>query len=106
MTPPTPTSRPRHRYRPQAPLLFLFFFACGTLELMRLITGPPGSGKTALILDEFRQALRAHNDAIRLLVPTRTLAQHLQNRIAREGFVFPPDRIQTLGSFISLYTVD
>jgi hypothetical protein len=55
---------------------------------MLLVTGPAGSGKTAFVLDRFREALRAGNDAIRLLAPTATMAQHLQNRLAREGFVF------------------
>jgi ATP-dependent helicase/DNAse subunit B len=73
---------------------------------MRFVTGPPGSGKTALILDEFRQALRDGDDAVRLLVPTRTLAQHLQNCIAREGFVFRPDCIQTLSGFVAHFTED
>ncbi len=37
---------------------------------------------------------------MRLLVPTATLAQHLQNQIAREGFVFPRNLIQTLSAFV------
>ena len=52
---------------------------------MLLVTGPAGSGKTAFVLDRFREALRAGNDAIRLLAPTATLAQHLQNQFAREA---------------------
>jgi len=71
---------------------------------MRLLTGPAGSGKTAFVLDRFREALRAGNDAIRLLVPTATLAQHLQNRIAREGFVFRRGLIQTLSGFVETWT--
>jgi len=67
---------------------------------MQLLTGPAGSGKTQFILDEFRGALRARNDAVRLLVPTATLAQHLQNLLAREGFVFRRRLIQTLSGFV------
>jgi ATP-dependent helicase/DNAse subunit B len=67
---------------------------------MRLLTGPAGSGKTSFILDQIRQALRAGKDGIRLLVPTATLAQHLQNQVAREGFVFHGDLIQTLSGFV------
>jgi ATP-dependent helicase/DNAse subunit B len=67
---------------------------------MRLLTGPAGSGKTLFILDCLRQALRARNDGVRLLVPTATLAQHLQNQIAREGFVFHRNLIQTLSGFV------
>ena len=62
---------------------------------MRLLWGPAGSGKTTYVLDRFRQALSAGSTAIRLLVPTATMAQHLQNQLAREDFVFPPSLIQT-----------
>ncbi|HEY7388652.1 MAG TPA: PD-(D/E)XK nuclease family protein [Bryobacteraceae bacterium] len=67
---------------------------------MRLITGPAGSGKTAWVLDRFREALRANDHAVRLLVPTATMAQHLGNQIAREGFVFRRGLIETLNNFI------
>ncbi|MEO8595726.1 MAG: PD-(D/E)XK nuclease family protein [Candidatus Solibacter sp.] len=67
---------------------------------MRLITGPAGSGKTTHVLDRFREALRSHSHAVRILVPTGTMAQHLQNQLAREGFLFPPSLIQTLDSFL------
>src|SRR5262249_42184402 len=67
---------------------------------MLLITGPAGSGKTVFVLDQFREALRANNHAIRLLVPTSTMARHLQNEIAREGFVFRRNFIQTLSGFV------
>jgi ATP-dependent helicase/DNAse subunit B len=70
---------------------------------MRLLSGPAGSGKTTHILDRFRQALRSDNSAIRLLVPTATMARHLQNRLAREGFIFPPSLVQTLSSFVRDY---
>jgi ATP-dependent helicase/DNAse subunit B len=70
---------------------------------MRLLSGPAGSGKTTHILDRFRQALRSGNSAIRLLVPTATMARHLQNRLAREGFVFPGSLVQTLSSFVRDY---
>jgi ATP-dependent helicase/DNAse subunit B len=73
---------------------------------MLLVTGPAGSGKTALVLDQFREALRAGNDAIRLLAPTATLAQHLQNRLAREGFVFRRKLIQTLSGFVADWADD
>ena len=53
------------------------------------------------MVEEFAGALRNHNDAVRLLVPTATLAQHLQNRIARDGFVFRRNLIQTLSGFIN-----
>ena len=68
---------------------------------MQLLTGPAGSGKTASILERLRTALGARQDDVRLLVPTATLAQHLRNRIAREGFVFRRALIQTLSEFVA-----
>jgi ATP-dependent helicase/DNAse subunit B len=73
---------------------------------MQLITGPAGSGKSTLVVDRFIESLRVKNHAVRLLVPTATLAQHLQNRIAREPFVFGRNLIQTLSSFIDGWATD
>jgi len=73
---------------------------------MRLITGPAGSGKTTFLLDRFREALRARNHGVRLLVPTATMAQHLENQIAREGFVFRRNLIQTLSRFVDERATD
>ncbi|MEO8371136.1 MAG: PD-(D/E)XK nuclease family protein [Candidatus Solibacter sp.] len=67
---------------------------------MRLVTGPAGAGKTAHILDILRASLRDPSPDVRVLVPTATMAQHLQNQLARENFVFPPNLIQTLDSFL------
>jgi ATP-dependent helicase/DNAse subunit B len=67
---------------------------------MRLLSGPAGSGKTTHILDAFRQALRAGDSGVRLLVPTATMARHLQNQLAREGLVFRGSLIQTLADFL------
>jgi len=73
---------------------------------MRLIIGPAGSGKTAHVLEEFRQALRRRDHRVRLLVPTATMAQHLQNQVAREGFVFRRSLIQTLSGFVGSLVAD
>jgi ATP-dependent helicase/DNAse subunit B len=73
---------------------------------MHLLTGPAGSGKTTYVLDRFRDALRAGNHAIRLLVPTATMEQHLQNRLAREGFVFRRALVQTLHAFVENWAGD
>jgi ATP-dependent helicase/DNAse subunit B len=67
---------------------------------MLLIVGPAGSGKTSLVLNEFRDAARTADPAVRLLVPTATLAQHLQNQLAREGCALRGGAIQTLSSFV------
>ena len=68
---------------------------------MRLIVGPAGSGKTSLVLNELRDAARDGGAAVRLLVPTATLAQHLQNELAREGCTLRGGTVQTLSSFVN-----
>ena len=73
---------------------------------MRLLTGPAGSGKTTFILERFREVLRGRDEGVRLLVPTATLAQHLQNRIAREGFIFRRGLIQTFSGFVDQFSGD
>jgi len=73
---------------------------------MRLLTGPAGSGKTSFVLDEFRQALRAGDSSMRLLAPTATMARHLQNRLARQGFVLRHELIQTLSGFLESWAGD
>jgi len=67
---------------------------------MRLIVGPAGSGKTSLVLKELREAARADAARARLLVPTATLAQHLENELAREGLALRGGTVQTLSSFV------
>lgn len=67
---------------------------------MLLWTGPPGSGKTERILQKLRQFLADKREDFVLLTPTATLAEHFRNRLAREGFVFSPERIETLSSFL------
>lgn len=70
---------------------------------MLLLTGPAGSGKTFYILERFRKALRRRDGIdpdVRLLVPTATMAQHLQHRMARLGLVLRPGSILTLSRFL------
>ncbi len=73
---------------------------------MRVLTGPAGSGKTAVVLDGFRAALRAGRDDVRLLVPTATMVEHAQNAFGREGFVFRRSLVQTLSGFVETRTRD
>jgi ATP-dependent helicase/DNAse subunit B len=73
---------------------------------MLLLTGPAGSGKTSRILERFREAARRRDSGVRLLTPTATMAQYLQNRLAREGYVFRPALIQTLSRFVDSYAAD
>jgi RecB family exonuclease len=70
---------------------------------MLLLTGPAGSGKTFRVLERLREALGRCDSGARLLTPTATLAQHLQNRMAHEGFVFRPGIIQTLSRFVDSF---
>jgi ATP-dependent helicase/DNAse subunit B len=67
---------------------------------MRLIVGPAGSGKTTLVLNELRDAVRMGGAGARLLVPTATLKRHLQNQLAREGCVLGADTVQTISTFV------
>lgn len=59
---------------------------------------------TRSALHGFRQALREGRTDLRLLVPTATMAEHLQHRLAREGFVFQRSLIQTLSAFVKRLT--
>lgn len=65
---------------------------------MRLIRGGPGTGKTALVFRELKQALREGAPA-RLVVPTATLVRHFQHELARDGAVFPPGTVVSLARF-------
>src|SRR5215467_14417336 len=67
---------------------------------MRLVTGPAGSGKTFLVMEKLRGALARNDDGVRLLAPTATMARHVRNRIAREGFAPRPRIVQTLSTFV------
>ena len=71
-----------------------------------MLSGTAGSGKTTYVLERFREALSAGNNSVRLLVPTATMAQHLQNRLARDGFVFRRSLIQTLSGFLRPWISD
>lgn len=73
---------------------------------MHLILGPPGSGKSAVCLSKLRKALRAQLDTCRLIVPTATMAEHLRNELAREGFVFKPSLVETFTKFVGRYCDD
>src|SRR5437763_15822032 len=73
---------------------------------MLLLTGPAGSGKTSLVLEKLRGALGRHDAGVRLLVPTATMARHVRNRLAREGFVPRPRLVQTLSTFVEPWSAD
>src|SRR5436190_23200260 len=73
---------------------------------MLLVTGPAGSGKTFLVMEKLRAALARNDASIRLLVPTATMARHVRNRIAREGFAPRPRLVQTLSTFLEPWAAD
>ena len=58
--------------------------------------GPPGSGKTTRMLDSVRGRLRDFRDDFRIVVPTATMAEHLRNGLAREGFTLRSNTIATV----------
>src|SRR5580693_7635390 len=67
---------------------------------MKLVRGAPGSGKTALVFREFKDALRTGRTDLRIVVPTATLVRHFQHELARDGMVFPPNSVLSLHRFI------
>jgi ATP-dependent helicase/nuclease subunit B len=58
--------------------------------------GPPGSGKTTRMLDSVRRHLQDFRDDFRIVVPTATMAEHLRNGLAREGFTLRSTTIATV----------
>lgn len=63
--------------------------------------GPLGSGKTTRMLDAVRGRLHAFRDDFRVIVPTATMAEHLRNGLAREGFTLRSTTIATLTAHAS-----
>src|SRR5437763_7048875 len=51
-------------------------------------------------MEKLRGALARNESSVRLLAPTATMARHVRNRIAREGFVPRPRLVQTLSTFV------
>jgi ATP-dependent helicase/DNAse subunit B len=68
---------------------------------MRVVVGPPGSGKSAVVWDELREALRRRDDGVRLVTPTATMAEHIRHALAREGFLLRPRVITTLSGLVA-----
>ena len=59
-----------------------------------LLTGPAGSGKTHRVLDKLAAAVREGRAAsVKLIVPTASMAEHLQHTLVRRGLVVSGDLI-------------
>jgi ATP-dependent helicase/DNAse subunit B len=71
---------------------------------MRLLVGPPGSGKSTAILREARGYIESGSSAFRLVVPSSTMAEHLRNKLAREGLVVRPSTVVTLSGLVTSLT--
>jgi ATP-dependent helicase/DNAse subunit B len=71
---------------------------------MKLIRGAPGTGKTALVFREFKEALRAGQTNPRIVVPTATLVRHFRHELGRDGLVFSPRSVISLNGFIAEHT--
>ena len=70
-----------------------------------LLIGPPGSGKTHFVLSALERAIREQRAAaVRLVVSTASMAQHLTHILARRGWVVPGELIQTLAGFVAGFT--
>lgn len=70
-----------------------------------LLVSPPGSGKTHRVLTALESALAAGRAAL-LVVPTASMAEHLQHLMARRGLPVAPRAIQPLSSLVEDLTPD
>lgn len=62
-----------------------------------------GNAGLSLCVARMRESLRDGKPA-RLLTPTTTMAEHLRNQLAREGFVFSPKLVSTFGRYVEELT--
>ncbi len=67
---------------------------------MRIVRGAPGTGKTALVFREFKQALAGGREP-RIVVPTATLVRHFQHELARDGVICRPRSVISLARFVA-----
>ena len=66
-----------------------------------LLIGPPGSGKTGRLLGRVEAAVRTgRGAAVKLLVPTASMRQHLLFVLARKGLMVPTPTVSALSEFI------
>ncbi|MCS7042511.1 MAG: PD-(D/E)XK nuclease family protein [Bryobacteraceae bacterium] len=65
---------------------------------MRLLVGPPGSGKTSRALEEFASA--AQQGKALFVVPTATMAEHVRHELARRGRHIRPSWVTTMAGLL------
>src|SRR5712692_12023236 len=70
-----------------------------------LLIGHPGTGKTRRVREELSSALAAGRRAT-LVVPTASMAEHLQHQLARQGLLIPPRAILPFSRFVERFTPD
>ena len=68
-----------------------------------LLIGPPGSGKTYRVLRELEAAL-ARGERPKMVVPTASMAEHLQHQLARQGLMISPRAVLPLTLFVEGFT--
>ncbi len=72
-----------------------------------LLIGPPGGGKTHLVLERLTAALRESREARTVLVvPTASMAQHLTHELARRGHTVRTDLILPIAALVERLTPD
>ena len=67
---------------------------------IRILAGPPASGKSTRLLAALKDALKRRDWSVRLLVPSATMAEHIRNQLAREGFLLRKSTVTTLSRFV------
>ena len=72
-----------------------------------LLIGPPGSGKTARILQSLETAIRAgRSHEVQLLVPTASMRNHMLNQLARRGLMVPARVVSTMSEYVRDLTAE
>lgn len=75
--------------------------ASSAVSNVAFLIGPPGSGKSTQLLGTLREALTRHDPSVRLLVPSATMALHVRNQLAREGFLLRRQTVSTFSRFLN-----
>ena len=70
-----------------------------------LLAGPPGTGKTHLVLEAVESAVHEGRDReIVLVVPTASMAEHLIHTLARRDVAVPTHVISTIATYVEELT--